>query len=1113
MRAILFFSTTTCYQGICVLPFWIRSTACLLSLCCYSQLVEGFTVSSTADTANPGTLRWAIGQLNAAGGGTVAFDPSIAGGTLTLLSNLPALNATGGTTVIGAPLGPLLHVNGSNVATALTVQGGTLSLNNMPISGAVAINASAAVTIGSSASLPFGNTLANQGLLAFDFSSGTVSAPISGNGAVDIVSGSLSFNGSNTYAGTTTIASGATLTVLSISAFPSSSPIVDNGALIITLPSANAQLPTSEPISGSGVVNINQGVVTFSGLNSYGGTTTIGSSGILQIGASGALPVNGSVINSGSLSFQNGQGVALPGVISGPGGVVMNGFQGAVQLTGTNTYLGGTQLKAGTIQIATPAALGSGIIGFDGGTLELLSSFTGTFAATATFSANGGTLAFDGVTAAYAGLIQGGGPFNCSGTGTLSLTGSNTYGGQLTIGPRVVVEVNADAALGSDAVVDNGDLIFNLPSKTVAVPLTGLGKVTFNGSGGFSLTQVAKAYQGGTIISQGTLLVNDPRTIGTGPITMEAGGTLEPLVSLSAMGIIGVGGGSIKPGQGATLTVSGLLTSPSNAPFAIVGEGSVVLSGDSTSTALVTLGSGVASDGHLIIQNSTFAGPVLVNAGAVLQGSGSTQDLTNNGSVVLSPLTAPGVPTLNVTGDYAQGSDAVLQVAIDGPGQATLLHVSQTAHLDGTLVVTAASQGAYAFGETYQIITSGNDLSTVFSTVLLPPIPRLAVIYNADPSVALVVTSQSVLQGAQVTGHNPQQVLANLQQIVHTPRSDLITVLTAMESLDASQLSVALDQLHPAQFGAFDLLNVNTGEMITSLFTERLSEACCIHLGSDCGCKGKEVWVAPFGYFYDQEKIGEQLGFRADAVGLVAGLNFCAREGYLLGLGAAYSSSELHWQESRGQGSMDKVSLCMYTNYAAHGWSIDGALVGGLDVFNATRNIAFSTINRAAKHERGGYDLTAHIGVSGDVKLGRFYLSPFGRADYFNLYQKGFTESGADSLNLTVEGRHTQMLRSELGLKFTSSWKMGHGGCFAPTVHCSGINECSLVKRHYKANFIGETPRYLVRTFSNPIYLISPGLDLNFTWGYGLELSLGYSAELNSQITTQKLTGRLGWFF
>ena len=105
------------------------------------------------------------------------------------------------------------------------------------------------------------------------------------------------------------------------------------------------------------------------------------------------------------------------------------------------------------------------------------------------------------------------------------------------------------------------------------------------------------------------------------------------------------------------------------------------------------------------------------------------------------------------------------------------------------------------------------------------------------------------------------------------------------------------------------------------------------------------------------------------------------------------------------------------------------------------------------------------------------------------------------------------MLRSELGLSVTRSFLMGKSGCFAPKVWLSGINECEMVKCEYKSSFADQTIPFEVRTFNKPIYLVSPGAELSFSRGNGLSFSLRYAAELNRDIATQKLDGRVEWSF
>ncbi len=128
------------------------------------------------------------------------------------------------------------------------------------------------------------------------------------------------------------------------------------------------------------------------------------------------------------------------------------------------------------------------------------------------------------------------------------------------------------------------------------------------------------------------------------------------------------------------------------------------------------------------------------------------------------------------------------------------------------------------------------------------------------------------------------------------------------------------------------------------------------------------------------------------------------------------------------------------------------------------------------------------------------------------LTQKGFREHGAEFLNLNVESRHTNMLRSEAGLSLTTSF-CACDGCFAPSVWLSAVNETYLGTKHYEAAFINQPGEFAVRTWNKAITLWSPGAEISFMGDEGLDIALRYSAELNGQTTTQKGAVRFEWRF
>ena len=123
---------------------------------------------------------------------------------------------------------------------------------------------------------------------------------------------------------------------------------------------------------------------------------------------------------------------------------------GALTLSGSNSYSGGTTISAGTIKIGNSSALGSDGLTVNGGTLDLngnsisvtalsgtggiIKDNSGSASSTKTLTVNTSTTN----TPPFAGSLNNDGThdklaLNKSGYGTLSLSGSNNYSGGTTI--------------------------------------------------------------------------------------------------------------------------------------------------------------------------------------------------------------------------------------------------------------------------------------------------------------------------------------------------------------------------------------------------------------------------------------------------------------------------------------------------------------------------------------------------------------------------------------------------------------------------------------------------------------------------------------------------------
>jgi autotransporter-associated beta strand protein len=367
------------------------------------------------------------GTVEAALAGTGAFSKS-GTGTLTFSGNN---TYTGGTTITA---GTLTLGSATALGTgAVTLTGGTLNLNGQVINNNLTLGA---------------------GLIG---GSGTLAGVVSGTAAFT-KSGTttLVLNGLNTYSGGTTITAGV-LTVGTTTALGSGAVTLTGGTLNL-----NGQTIGNDLTLGAGVIDgsgtltgvisgasafskSGSGTLTFTRNNTYSGGTTI-SAGTLNAASNGALgsgavTISGGTLNLGTSSLANTitlssgslagsqlngdklvlQGGEVTGVVAS--GALSKTGSGTVTLSGANTYSGGTTVSAGTLVVNNADALGAGSVTLSGGSLDVKAN---TVAKDITLTSDS-TVA--GANGTISGVISGSGLLTKVGSGSLTLSGNNTFAG------------------------------------------------------------------------------------------------------------------------------------------------------------------------------------------------------------------------------------------------------------------------------------------------------------------------------------------------------------------------------------------------------------------------------------------------------------------------------------------------------------------------------------------------------------------------------------------------------------------------------------------------------------------------------------------------------------
>lgn len=487
-------------------------------------------------------------------------------------------------------------------------------------------------------------------------------------------------SGMNTFSGTLRVDSGV-LRTGSSGALSSQSNLQINGGLLelgtqnlsIVLGTNAGQLQ----ITGSGGFSAwggNRQVSLGSGVTwGEGGFVPVGSSFILSSNtADSTIDFQTAInLNVGNRNFFVDNGTAridakISGVLSN-GGVTKTGV-GTLELSGSNTYTGQTNIYGGGLLVTSPTALGNGNVNFNGGILVLgVADFTrslGTGGGQVQFSGNGGFGAYGAdrivnIGGNSAPLVWGTGNFLANGaTFTLSLNSANAMvdiqnpidfnGATRTVGVSDGLST-VDARLSG--VLSNGGLI-----------KTGVGTLELSG---------ANTYTGPTQINAGALKLSSSSALGIGNLVINGGvlllgsgdfnrvtGSGTEQVQFLASGGFGASGATRTVNLGASVVWgtagfvpvnSSLILSSSAADATVIFSSSMNLNGGIRTVQ--------ANDGLAAVDGQLSGN--LTNGGLLKTGAG-TLELTGSNTYSSTTTISSGALRLASTGALSVNSNLIL---------------------------------------------------------------------------------------------------------------------------------------------------------------------------------------------------------------------------------------------------------------------------------------------------------------------------------------------------------------------------------------------------------------------------------------------------------------------
>jgi outer membrane autotransporter protein len=680
--------------------------------------------------------------------------------------------------------------------------------------------------------------------------------------------------------------------------------------------------------------------------------------------------------------------------LEGAGGITKEGV-GTLILSGANTYLGITTINAGVLSISSDANLGiapeapvADQLTLNGGTLEVTASFNLATNRGITLLGGSGTI---GVTSdnvlSYGGVISGAGSLTKTDTGTLVLSGVNTYsgattvnGGTLAAGAINTLPFQTALTVATGATFDLNNFIQSIGSLAGAGSVT-LGTATLitgNDNTNTDFSGVISGLGGLTKVGTGTQTLSGANTY-TGATTVNGGSLIVDGSIASAQTFVNAGG--LLGGQGflgGSLVNSGIV-SPGHSPGTLTVNGNYTQNPNGTLQIEVA---GLAPTAHDLLA---------INGTANLAG---TLQLIRLNNFQFSPgdqitfLTANG----GVNGTF---NPVINPFAISG----TIVAV-QIVYLPGG-VELEATQASFT-----EVACNPNTLAVAKTIDSVVDDPRTAGVIEFLNSVPL------------------NELCPELELISPEELAAMFSIGVSLANVQSVNLQRRMEDIHAGSTG-FSARGFSIDSRVPDFSPG---------LAGPTGPEGKSgpsvmqptpenrwgVFVTGLGEFTSVDDTSLAPGYNFSTGGLTFGVDYRVSPNFAIGLtgGYAHTNADL---VNNGSLDVNGGTIGAYATGFAGGFYVDAAAFGVLNGYDSHRTALVGT----ASGDTNGSDFNALATAGYDWKRGDLTVGPLASFQYTYVGLDGFTEHGSLA-PLSFSDQNANSSRTALGAKASYDWHVGH---------------------------------------------------------------------------------------
>ncbi len=609
--------------------------------------------------------------------------------------------------------------------------------------------------------------------------------------------------------------------------------------------------------------------------------------------------------------------------------------------------------------------------------------------------------------------------------GTTTFTGAGTLDLDATLTGNVVntgASGAIDLAAGSNL---TGTITTNADNQGT-LTLSGDGNSTVSGAVGTSaildLATITKSGTGtGTFSSD--VFARDTKVTGTGTIAFAGDTTTN--VDFDANGTVTLAAGK---------TLTGTVLNSTDE------FGTLTFLGASTTGGAI----GTATTGDLLAVN--------VNAGTLTLGHNiAALTTTVNNAATLSPnanrtitgdLTLAGTSTLNIgtntltlagTGIYTQGANTTLAVGMEGTSSGQVVGAGNAVVNAGS-TVNITTTSTYIPNKTTYTIVDGAGGAGVNVPTTITDNNRFVTFSGASSNGDLILTASRTNSFDKIaTDSNASAAGVALDSAGEAGATgDMLGVLNTLESLSDSEISSALDTVVPVvDAGTINATTTTSNNFIT-LAIERVVRSVTkfvrntddkANSGFSAGDKEKlnGIWAKGFGSYLTQDERKGIKGYDATTFGTVLGIDRLFKNNITLGIGGGWAYGDVDSDVNNGETNIDSAQAVVYGGYENTDipYFVNFAGAFAYNWYDGKRDITIGpSISRTADADYDGQQYSVYLGGGYDVPVSgivNFTFTPLLSLQWSRLHLDSYTETGADSLNLSVESQDYDVLQSGVG--------------------------------------------------------------------------------------------------